>query len=127
MSLTYDQFNSAEEAYDKLKNRLIQLLGFNPSVNDHYGITHLYNKEIFVQTSDEEIMDIHNRFLRWQESILAIFAENGVVLDGNQVKELFRVSGMCGTMYFLEVPVDIDGGTEPYRPAILSYLENWKS
>ena len=45
----------------------------------------------------------------------------------NQVKELFRVSGMCGTMYFLEVPVDIDGGTDPYRSAILSYLEKRKS
>ena len=127
MSLSREQFDAASDAADELGRRLVRLFGFShPAITDHYCCTHLYNKSISVEMTDEEILEIHEKFLRWKEKILAVFAEYGADMDAKRMKSLFRSDRMCGTMYFLDIPVDIDAGTDLYRPAILTFLEKKK-
>ena len=124
MSLSPEEFARTSDACDELQRRLIKLFGFNqPAITDHYNCTSLYNKRIFVQTTDEEILAIHERFLAWRESLQAIFVENGVTLKRRDFKKLFRSCRMDGTMYFLGIEFDIDGDMEIYRAAIVEYIE----
>lgn len=128
MSLSYEQFIMASEESDKLMKRLIRLFGYNhAAICDHYECTHLYNKNINNMTSDEELHEIHAKFLQWQESILAFFAENGVVFDDKQIKNLFSENRMTGTMYFLGILIDIDSGIDKYRAAMLDFLKKHKA
>lgn len=124
MSLSREAFESASDASEELMRRLIKLLGYNhDAITDHYEMTFLYNQRIFVGTPDEEILEIRERFLRWQEKLLAVFAEYGATMDAEQIKPLFSKNGMQGEIYFLNISVDIDGDIDRYRPAILSFLE----
>ena len=124
MSLSYEEFLSTSASADELRRRLTQLFGPTlPTITDHYNCTSLYNKRIFVQTPDEEILAIHEKFLQWRERLRAIFTENGVVLKERDFKKLFRSCRMEGTMYFLGLTVDIDADVDVYRAAILEYIE----
>ena len=127
MSLSREEFDRESDAADELGRRLRRLFGFaNPAITDHYCRTTLYNKRIFVPTPDEEILAIHEKFLAWREQILAVFAEYGATMDAKEIEPLFDSNRMHGTMYFLNIPVDIDAGTDLYRPAILTFLEKKK-
>ena len=127
MSLSREDFDREADAADELGRRLRRLFGLaNPAITDHYCRTTLYNKRIFVMTPDEEILAIHEKFLAWKEQILAVFAEYGAAMDAKEIEPLFCSNRMHGTMYFLNIPVDIDAGTDLYRPAILAFLEKKK-
>ncbi len=124
MSLSYEAFRESSNASDRWRKRLVELLGYGHyAITDHYDCMHLYNQSIFAQMSDEEILAIHERFLRWQEKILAVFAEYGAAMDEAQLKSLFDTNRMQGSMYFLNVRIDIDAEMDIYRPAILNFLE----
>ena len=124
MSLSHEAFARASEESGGLSERLIRLFGYDhDAISDHYDCTTLYNEEINIRTSDEEILAIRDRFLLWKESIQAFFAENGAVLDDRKFRKLLSKNRFGGCMYFLKIPVDIDGGVDKYRDAILEFLK----
>ena len=128
MSLSHEAFARASEESCGLSERLIRLFGYDhDAISDHYGCTTLYNEEINVGTSDEEILAIRDRFLLWKESIQAFFAENGTVLDDRKFRKLLSKNSFGGCMYFLRIPVDIDSSVDKYRDAILEFLEENKA
>lgn len=123
MSLSFDEFVEAQKAWNKMDERLNRLLGFNPATSNHYGIIQLYNHRIDLSTSDEKIIDIRTKFVKWQEQILSIFAEKDFYPNTERFNNLFSVDGMYGTLYFLGKSVDIDRDTAIYRKYIYHYLE----
>lgn len=123
MSLSLDEFVEAKKAWEKMDERLHRLIGFNPATSNHYGIIQLYNQRINFSTSDERIIEIRAKFLKWKEQVLSIFAENKFYLNMERFNTLFTIDGMYGTLYFLGKPVDIDSGAERYRKHIYDYLK----
>ena len=114
---------NALKEWGEMEERLVKLFGFNPATSNHYGVIQLYNQRISANTPDEKIIEIRSKFLEWKDNILAIFAENGVVLNIDQLNKLFRVDGMYGTLYFLEIPVDIYSGMDDYCSRIPKFLK----
>jgi hypothetical protein len=102
---------------------LHRLIGFNPATSNHYGIIQLYNKRIDSSSSDERIIDIRTKFVKWREQILSIFAEKDFYPNTERFNNFFSFDGMFGTLYFLGKPVDIDSGAERYRKHIYDYLK----
>ena len=123
MSLSLDEFVEAQNAWEKMDERLNRLIGFNPATSNHYGVIQLYNQRINLSTSDERIIEIRTKFLKWREQILSIFAENNFYPDTILFNKLFAVDGMYGTIHFLGIEVDIDSNVETYRRSIYNYLE----
>lgn len=123
MSLSLDEFVEAQKAWEKMDERLHRLIGFNPATSNHYGVIQLYNQRINLSTSDERIIEIRTKFLKWREQILSIFAENNFYPDTILFNKLFAVDGMYGTIHFLGIEVDIDSNVETYRRSIYNYLE----
>ena len=123
MSLSLDEFVEAQKAWEKMDERLNRLIGFNPATSNHYGVIQLYNQRINLSTSDERIIEIRAKFLKWKEQVLSIFAENKFCLNTERFNTLFTIDGMYGTLYFLGKPVDIDSGAERYRKHIYDYLK----
>lgn len=123
MSLTFEQMAQSHKRWDEMDERLKKLIGFNPATSNHYGSIQLYNHQISKQTSDEEILKLRADYLEWRKGILNILEENGYIPDNNEFNDLFSISGMFGTLYFLGVPVDIYGDIDKtYRQRILVYL-----
>ena len=127
MSLSLEEFIEATNAWEKMDERLNKLIGFNPATSNHYGIIRLYNQRIDQKTSDEKIIEIRTKFLKWREQILSIFAENNFYPDTILFNKLFAVDSMYGTIYFLDIEVDIDSNAEVYRENICNYLEMRKN
>ena len=123
MSLSLDEFVEAQKAWKKMDERLNRLIGFNPATSNHYGVIQLYNQRINLSTSDERIIEIRAKFLKWKEQVLSIFAEKDFYPNTEHFNNLFSVDGMYGTLYFLGKPVDIDRDTAIYRKYIYDYLE----
>ena len=123
MSLSLDELIEARKAWEKMDNRLNRLLGFNPATSNHYGIIQLYNQQINDKTSDERIVEIRAKFLKWKEQILSIFAEVNFYPNPECFNNLFAIDGMYGTLYFLGEPVDINSNAEIHRKHIYDYLK----
>ena len=123
MSLSFDEIAEAHRTWEEMDERLNKLIGFNPATSNHYGVIQLYNQRINLSTSDERIIEIRAKFLKWKEQVLSIFAENKFYLNTERFNTLFTIDGMYGTLYFLGKPVDIDSGAERYRKHIYDYLK----
>ena len=123
MSLSLDEFVEARKAWEKMDERLNRLIGFNPATSNHYGVIQLYNQRINLSTSDERIIEIRTKFLKWREQILSICAEKDFYPNTERFNNFFSVDGMYGTLYFLGIEVDIDSNVETYRRSIYNYLE----
>ena len=123
MSLTFEQMAEAHKRYEKMDERLKKLIGFNPTTSNHYGCIQLYNHEIDMRTTDEEIMKLRADYLKWRDKVINLISECGFTTDNedfnDQFNDMFSVSGMFGTLYFLGIPINIH--TEPddtYRERI---------
>ena len=126
MSLSFDEIVEAHKAWEDMDERLNILIGFNPATSNHYGIIQLYNQRIDSRTSDEKILEIRTKYLRWREHILAIFAEKHIYPNAELFNKLFSVDDMYGILHFLGIAVDIDRNAETYRENIYNYLEKRK-
>jgi hypothetical protein len=123
MSLSLEGFIKANEAWEKMEERLNRLIGFNPATSNHYGIIQLYNQRINLSTSDERIIEIRSKYLEWKNKVLDVFVQNSVYYSTEELNKLFRVDCMYGTLYFLDSPVDIYGEFEPTLERIKRYIE----
>ena len=124
MSLSFEQFDKAQRAWDEMDKRLTTLIGFNPAIGNHYGVIRLYNKRINSKTSDEEIINIRSAYVKWRDEIIAILSENGLVLEDEQFNSLFSVNFMYGTVAFLGTTFDIHQNTDMYREIIGRLLDD---
>ncbi len=122
MSLTLDGFLQAHKRWEKMDVRLRKLLGFNPATSNHYGTIRIYNQVINEKTTDEEILAIREKYVRWKTEVLALFHDRHYAVDDERFGELFSVDFMFGNVQFLDVPLDIDKGVEFYRAAIENYV-----
>ena len=122
MSLSFDEIAETMAVWNKMDERLTKLIGFNPATCNHYGIIQLYNQRIDPQTSDVKILEIRSKYLEWRKQISDIFEENNLSPTAEEINRLFSVDCMFGTLYFLGIPVDIDGGADLYRPSILKLI-----
>ena len=122
MSLSFEEFMKAGREWDKMEERLFGLFGFNPANSNHYGVIHLYNKEIGAHTKDEELLAIRAAFVAWREEILAIFREEGYCPEEKELGRMLTADPMFGTVTFLGVLLDVYGGAEAYRSAIQKYV-----
>ena len=123
MSLSLEEFIKANEAWEKMEERLNRLIGSNPATSNHYGIIQLYNQRINLSTSDERIIEIRSKYLEWENKVLDVFVQNSVFYSTEELNKLFRVDCMYGTLYFLDSPVDIYGEFEPTLERIKRYIE----
>ena len=123
MSLSLEEFIKANEAWEKMEERLNRLIGFNPATSNHYGVIQLYNQRINLSTSDERIIEIRSKYLEWKNKVLDVFVQNSVLYNTEELNKLFRVDCMYGTLYFLDSPVDIYGEFEPTLERIKRYIE----
>ena len=123
MSLSLEEFIKANEAWEKMDERLNRLIGFNPATGNHYGVIQLYNQRINLSTSDERIIEIRSKYLEWKNKVLDVFVQNSVFYSTEELNKLFRVDCMYGTLYFLDSPVDIYGEFEPTLERIKRYIE----
>ena len=123
MSLSLEEFIKANEAWEKMDERLNRLIGFNPATSNHYGVIQLYNQRINLSTSDERIMEIRSKYLEWKNKVLDVFVQNSVFYSTEELDKLFRVDYMYGTLYFLDSPVNIYGEFEPTLERIKRYIE----
>ena len=123
MSLSLEESIKANEAWEKMEERLNRLIGFNPSTSNHYGIIQLYNQRINLSTSDERIIEIRSKYLEWKNKVLDVFVQNSIFYSTEELNKLFRVDCMYGTLYFLDSPVDIYGEFEPTLERIKRYIE----
>jgi hypothetical protein len=123
MSLSLEEFIKANEAWEKMEERLNRLIGFNPATSNHYGVIQLYNQRINLSTSDERIIEIRSKYLEWKNKVLDVFVQNSVFYSTEELNKLFRVDCMYGTLYFLDSPVDIYGEFEPTLERIKRYIE----
>ena len=123
MSLSLEEFIKANEAWEKMEERLNRLIGFDPSTSNHYGIIQLYNQRINLSTSDERIIEIRSKYLEWKNKVLDVFVQNSVFYSTEELNKLFRVDCMYGTLYFFDSPVDIYGEFEPTLERIKRYIE----
>lgn len=118
MSLSIEEFMLAHKEWVEMDKRLKNLIGFNPTTSNHYGVIQLYNERIDLKTTDERIIEIRTKYLKWKEDILAIFAENQFYPNANQFDRFFNVDPMFGTLEFLGESVDINISAEVYRELI---------
>lgn len=123
MSLTFKEFRKAVQRYEEMDERLKRLFGFNPSNGDHYGRIHLYNNVIHADTTDEEILELRAKFVRWREQVLAVFRQKNPEFTNEQVGALFSCDNMCGILKFLGTPLDLDGDIDFYRGIVENYIE----
>ena len=123
MSLTAEGFMQAYNERKEMRERLTRLLGFDPAYSDHYGTIRIYNREIDSRTTDEEILEIRQKYVKWRTDILAFLKERGYTPEGDAFSRLFDIDGMFGTMSFLGVYLNIDKGIEKYVPKMLEFLE----
>ena len=123
MSLSFDEIAEVHRAWEEMDERLNKLIGFNPATSNHYGIIQLYNQRINAETSDEKIIAIRTKFLKWRNHIFSIFAEKNYYPNAEQFNQFFSIDGMYGNLNFLDVPVDIENNAEAYRTNIYNYLE----
>ena len=123
MSLSLEEFIKANEAWEKMEERLNRLIGFNPATSNHYGVIQLYNQRINLSTSDERIIEIRSKYLEWKNKVLDVFVQNSVFYSTEEFDKLFREDYMYGTLYFLDSPVDIYGEFEPTLERIKRYIE----
>ena len=123
MSLSFEGFLAAIEEWEKVNKRLNKLLGFNPSVSNHYGVIQIYNRRINSKTSDEEILKIRIKYLEWKFKVLSTFAENKFPISIEQFDNLFSVDCMYGTLSFLDIPVDIYESFDTYIKKIKNYID----
>jgi len=130
MSLTLEAFLDACDRWRQMEERINRLLGFNPATSDHYGRIHLYNENIYLNTTDERILEIRKQYLEWKKGIFDIFREEGYTPEGEffekRFEEQFRVDYMYGTVFFIEKMIDIHGDVEEFRPRIVACIKSWK-
>ena len=124
MSLSFDEMAETMIIWNNMDERLTKLIGFNPATCNHYGIIQLYNQRIDPQTSDGKILEIRSKYLEWRKQISDAFEENNLSFAAEEINRFFSVDSMFGTLYFLGIPVDIDGGADLYRPSILKLIND---
>lgn len=127
MSLSAEAFMQAHKEREEMRERLIRLLGIDPAYTDHYGIIRIYNRVINRKTTDEEILEIRKKYVKWKTDILAFLKERGYTpKDAKEFSSLFYRDPMFGTMRFLGVRLDIDKNVDEYIPKMLEFLETRK-
>ncbi len=123
MSLTTEEYLEAHKLWAEMDKRLKRLIGFNPATSNHYGKIQLYNHRINHQTSDAEILKLHEKYLCWQVDIFQIFEDNNITLTDEQFNKLFSYDGMFGTISFLGKVLDISKDMEYYRELVEGYID----
>ena len=123
MSLSAEAFMQAYKEWEEMAERLIRLLGVDPAYTDHYGIIRIYNCVINRKTTDEEILEIRQKYVKWRTDILAFLEERGYTPEGDAFSRLFDIDPMFGAMSFLGVYLNIDKGIDEYVPKMLEFLE----
>ena len=126
MSLTFEELVEASKRYDAMRERMKKLIGFDPTVGDHYGRIHLYNHVISENTPDEDILDLHSAYVAWKNEVLAFFEERDCHFDGDEFGELFFYDPMYGDIRFLGKYLDIYAGIDPHRERMLEVIEEKK-
>lgn len=124
MSLSFEELAETMKELDIMDKRLKKLIGFNPATCNHYGIIQLYNQRIDPQMSDGKILEIRSKYVKWKKQISDIFEENSLFPTAEEINRLFSVDCMFGTLKFLGIPVDIDGGADLYRQSILNLINS---
>lgn len=123
MSLTYEGFTESIKQWEEMDIRLNKLLGFNPATSNHYGIIQLYNNRISAKTTDNEILDIRKKYVRWKKEILGIFKDNKYTISDEEFSKLFSVDYMYGTISFLGTSLDLNNGKGFYNEIIKNYIK----
>ena len=116
MSLSLEEFIEAGKNSRKIRERLEELFGFSPAISNHYGVVRMYNQKIEPDTPKSTLLAHRAKYLEWKAKVVEIINEKcGYVPTDDLLDGLFRVDFMYGTLYFMDIPVDIYGDFEPYR------------
>ncbi len=126
MSLTFEEFAEAGRRWAEMDERLNKLIGFNPATSNHYGQIQLYNHRINSKTSDEKILELRSKYVRWRTAIFEIFKGHDIIFNDDQFNELFSYDPMFGTISFLGTVLDLSRDTEYYKEIIKGYIKNNK-
>ena len=123
MSLNFEQFVSASRRREALGEKVKSVLGYDPLTSDHWGGVHLYNVRITENITEEQILEIREKYEEWKKSILALLAKHGITPSEEQWIKMFDIDPMGGTIRFLKMGVNVDLAAECYEDAILKHLQ----
>ena len=123
MSLSVEEWDRASKKNSTVREKVVKIIGFDPTVVNHYGMIYLYNEELYEDTTEEEISEIREKYLDWKQKIIGILAENNIFLDNEKFSELFSVDFMFGSLTFLGINVNIYEDVEIYRKVIKCLLD----
>lgn len=127
MSLTFEEFTEAHRRWAEMDQRLNRLIGFNPATSNHYGQIQLYNHRINSKTSDEEILELRSKYVRWRTAIFEIFKSHDIVFNDDQFNELFSYDPMFGTISFLGTVLDLNKDMDYYKEITKYYSKRKKT
>ncbi len=122
MSLTFEELAESGRRWNEMDKRLTKLIGFNPATSNHYGQIQLYNYRIDSKTSDEQILELRSKYVKWKTEILTIFKNNNVILKDEQFNKLFSVDCMFGTITFLGEQLDLTKDMNFYQKLIEKHI-----
>ena len=112
----------------KTDARLKALIGFNPAQSNLCGKIRLYNEEITENTTDEEMIKIRSVYLKWKEAILSEFERREILLTNDEFGALFSTDDFSGTVFFLDVPINVFEEIQNYIAPIsaIAKRQKWK-
>ncbi len=126
MSLTFEEFAEAHRRWAEMDERLNKLIGLNPATSNHYGQIQLYNHRINSKTSDEEILELRSKYVRWRTAILEIFQSHDIIFNNDQFNELFSYDPMFGTISFLGTVLDLSRDMDYYKESVEDYISSYQ-
>lgn len=93
--------------------------------SNHYCMIQLYNNVIDAKTTDEEILAIRAKYVKWKEAILAYYKNNDYSVDEDEFSSLISFDGLFGTLSFLNKPIDVNNAEIHYEQ-IKEYINQIK-
>lgn len=119
MSIDIDKMPMLEKRYKEIEEKVISILGFNPLDSNHYYDAMLYGERIDLETTNEKIIEIYNKFEKLYEDIEDIFNKNNLELKD----EYFMTDDMSGSLKFLGTAINVNIGIKGLLPTIDDFIK----
>ncbi len=103
--------------YNVISNKVKKILGYYALNSNHYYHTILHNELIDINTSEEKIIEIHNKYLELIKNLESYFKKYNILLN----KKCFPVDGMSGNLYFLGMEIEVYKGFEKFIPILTQF------
>jgi len=117
MSLDFENWVNAIKNLEEIGNKVKSVLGYKAINSDHYGFAILFNEYIDINTDDNKINDINNKYIKLLEDIGNMFRDYKIDLK----EEYFSTDSFDGMLKFLDVRIDVYKGVDILKSTIINF------